>query len=60
MKTEGFVTNVTPVESSDRVERDIFRMILGVLWLIQFVFVVREPLREEFLLSHNNITYRII
>ena len=44
MKTECFVSDVTPVRSPDRAERDILGMMLGVFWPIQAVFVVGEPL----------------
>ena len=47
MKTEWLVTNVTVVESPDRVERAIVGVILvGLFWSIQDAFVVGEPLRD--------------
>ena len=40
MKIEWLATNVTPVRSSDRAERDIWRVILGVYGSIQAIVVV--------------------
>ena len=44
MKIEWLVTDVTSVDSPDRAERTIFRVILRVFfWLIHATFVVGKP-----------------
>ena len=44
MKTEWLFVNVTIVGSPDRTERAILRMVLGVCWPIQAMFVIGGPL----------------
>ena len=46
MKIKWLVANVAPVESPDIAERAILgRILAGALfWIVQAVFVVREPL----------------
>ena len=44
MKMDWLVTNVTAVRCPDIAKHDSLGMILNVLWPIQAIFVVREPL----------------
>ena len=44
LKIELLVTNVTPVVTPDRAERDILEITLDLFWPIQAAFVVKEPL----------------
>ena len=44
MNIEWLVTDVTAVESHDRVEREILGMVLDVFQPVQIALVVEEPL----------------
>ena len=47
MKIEWLVTDVTAVGSPDRAEHDDFGMILGVIWPLQAISVVRKPCCDD-------------
>ena len=44
MRIEWLVSDVTPIVSPERAERDIFGVILGVFWPIQTANVAGESL----------------
>ena len=44
MKIKWLATNVRAIGSPDRAEPAVLGVILGVVWSIQAVFVVGEPL----------------